>query len=248
MLRIAICDDNQVELQYTARMTADYFGTHPAHSAIIETFHSGKDLLSQAEARKGFDLYILDIIMPGLNGIQTGMELRKMGDGGEIIYLTTSSEYAVDSYTARAFFYLIKPVTEKKLFGLLDEAAEKLQQRRSRGILVMTPDGPRHIRMDHILYAERIGRRVRYYCTDGTVDTQTIRCTFRDAVHPLTEERRFCMCGASFLVNMEHVTGVDGQEALLDNGGRLILPRSASSFKDNWGRFWLEEDSGCPIG
>ena len=71
MLRIAICDDNQVELQYTARMTADYFGTHPAHSAIIETFHSGKDLLSQAEARKGFDLYILDIIMPGLNGIQT---------------------------------------------------------------------------------------------------------------------------------------------------------------------------------
>lgn len=248
MLKIAACDDESAQLEQMERMLQDYFRARPALPGRISVFSDSRTLLSRVREQGGFDLYILDIIMPGLDGIQTGMELRKMGDGGEIIYLTTSSEYAVDSYTARAFFYLIKPVTEKKLFGLLDEAAEKLQQRRSRGILVMTPDGPRHIRMDHILYAERIGRRVRYYCTDGTVDTQTIRCTFRDAVHPLTEERRFCMCGASFLVNMEHVTGVDGREALLDNGGRLILPRSASSFKDNWGRFWMEEDSGCPIG
>ena len=248
MLKIAACDDESAQLEQMERMLQDYFRARLALPGRISVFSDSRTLLSRVREQGGFDLYILDIIMPGLNGIQTGMELRKMGDGGEIIYLTTSSEYAVDSYTARAFFYLIKPVTEKKLFGLLDEAAEKLQQRRSRGILVMTPDGPRHIRMDHILYAERIGRRVRYYCTDGTVDTQTIRCTFRDAIHPLTEERRFCMCGASFLVNMEHVTGVDGREALLDNGGRLILPRSASSFKDNWGRFWLEEDSGCPIG
>lgn len=248
MLKIAACDDESAQLEQMERMLQDYFRARLALPGRISVFSDSRTLLSRVREQGGFDLYILDIIMPGLNGIQTGMELRKMGDGGEIIYLTTSSEYAVDSYMARAFFYLIKPVTEKKLFDLLDEAAEKLQQRRSRGILVMTPDGPRHIRMDHILYAERIGRRVRYYCTDGTVDTQTIRCTFRDAVHPLTEERRFCMCGASFLVNMEHVTGVDGREALLDNGGRLILPRSASSFKDNWGRFWLEEDSGCPIG
>lgn len=248
MLKIAACDDESAQLEQMERMLQDYFRARLALPGRISVFSDSRTLLSRVREQGGFDLYILDIIMPGLDGIQTGMELRKMGDGGEIIYLTTSSEYAVDSYTARAFFYLIKPVTEKKLFDLLDEAAEKLQQRRSRGILVMTPDGPRHIRMDHILYAERIGRRVRYYCTDGTVDTQTIRCTFRDAVHPLTEERRFCMCGASFLVNMEHVTGVDGREALLDNGGRLILPRSASSFKDNWGRFWLEEDSGCPIG
>ena len=248
MLKIAACDDESAQLEQMERMLQDYFRARLALPGRISVFSDSRTLLSRVREQGGFDLYILDIIMPGLDGIQTGMELRKMGDGGEIIYLTTSSEYAVDSYTARAFFYLIKPVTEKKLFGLLDEAAEKLQQRRSRGILVMTPDGPRHIRMDHILYAERIGRRVRYYCTDGTVDTQTIRCTFRDAVHPLTEERRFCMCGASFLVNMEHVTGVDGREALLDNGGRLMLPRSASSFKDNWGRFWLEEDSGCPIG
>lgn len=248
MLKIAACDDESAQLEQMERMLQDYFRARLALPGRISVFSDSRTLLSRVREQGGFDLYILDIIMPGLDGIQTGMELRKMGDGGEIIYLTTSSEYAVDSYMARAFFYLIKPVTEKKLFDLLDEAAEKLQQRRSRGILVMTPDGPRHIRMDHILYAERIGRRVRYYCTDGTVDTQTIRCTFRDAVHPLTEERRFCMCGASFLVNMEHVTGVDGREALLDNGGRLILPRSASSFKDNWGRFWLEEDSGCPIG
>ena len=55
-------------------------------------------------------------------------------------------------------------------------------------------------------------------------------------------------CGASFLVNLEHVTGVDGGEAVLDNGERLALPRSAATFKDDWGKFWLEEGAVCPIG
>ena len=126
MLKIAACDDESAQLEQMERMLQDYFRARLALPGRISVFSDSRTLMSRVREQGGFDLYILDIIMPGLDGIQTGMELRKMGDGGEIIYLTTSSEYAVDSYTARAFFYLIKPVTEKKLFGLLDEAAEKL--------------------------------------------------------------------------------------------------------------------------
>ena len=183
---------------------------------------------------------LLDVIMPGCDGIQTGKKLLELGGDGEIIYLTTSSDYAVDSYNVRAFFYLVKPVEQERLFQVLDAAVQTLNRRRTQSILVSTASGSQRILLDNILYVERVGRRMRYYCTDGTVDTQTIRASFQEEVRPLLDDRRFCLCGVSFLLNLEHVAGVEGQTALLDNGERLTLPRSASGFKHVWGRFWLE--------
>ena len=92
MLKIAACDDESAQLEQMERMLQDYFRARLALPGRISVFSDSRTLLSRVREQGGFDLYILDIIMPGLNGIQTGMELRKMGDGGEIIYLTTSSE------------------------------------------------------------------------------------------------------------------------------------------------------------
>ena len=242
MLRIAICDDNQVELQYTARLTADYFAAHPAHSATIETFHSGKDLLSQAEARKGFDLYILDILMPDLSGIEIGRCLRTLGAGGEIIYLTSSNDFAADSYEVRAFFYLLKPVEQQKLDRVLDDAVDKLNRELSAAIMVNTPQGTRRLLMERIRYTERVGRCIRYHCTDGTLDSLTIRSSFKEMMEPLLADRHFRLCGASYVLNFQYITGINGQTCLLDNGQTIVLPKAAAAaFKQDWGSYWLEE-------
>src|SRR5699024_3920895 len=114
--------------------------------------------------------------------------------------------------------------------------------RRSSAVVVTTVDGPRRILLERIRYVERVGRYMRYYCTDTTIDSQTIRVSFREAVASLLADRRFCLCGASFVLNFQHVTGVNGQTALLDNGQAVILPRtSATEFKKAWGNYWLEE-------
>ena len=164
MLKIAICDDETWFLQQAANFVQEYLHGHPELSGQIHTFQYGQDLLYQVEETGGFDLYLLDIIMPGLNGIQTGQQLRELSDGGEIVYLTTSSDYAVDSYSVRAFFYLLKPLEKKRLFEVLDAAVKKLNDRRSKVILITTKDGPRRILLDQILYVERVGRSLRYYC------------------------------------------------------------------------------------
>ena len=119
---------------------------------------------------------------------------------------------------------------------------EKLDRRRSSAVVVSTGDGSRRILLERIRYVERIGRCVRYYCTDGTVDSHTIRSPFREMAAPLLAHRRFCLCGASFVLNFQHVTGVSGQIALLDNGQTVALPRtSAVDFKKAWGGYWLED-------
>ena len=242
MLRIAICDDDPTQLQKTECLLKDYLSKRPALSGQISLFDKGDELLNAAEVYKGFDLYILDILMPELNGIQTALKLRKLDDGGEIIYLTSSNDYAADSYNTNAFFYLLKPVEEAKLFQVLDGAVEKLSRRRTSAVVVNTAAGPRRLLLERIRYVERVGRCVRYYCTDATVDSQSIRGSLREAAAPLLADQRFYLCGASYVLNFQHVTGVNGQTALLDNGQAVILPRtSATEFKKAWGNYWLEE-------
>ncbi len=244
MLRIALCDDEEKQLSQAAAMLNTYFNRRPGLSGQVETFRSGSALLTQVEAAGGFDLYLLDILMPELSGIDTGRRLRTLGDGGEIVYLTSSNDFAADSYDVRAFFYLLKPVNEGKLFQVLDGAVEKLNRRRSSAVVVTTADGPRRILLERIRYVERVGRCIRYYCTDGAVESQTIRVSFREAAAPLLADRRFSLCGASFVLNFQHVTGVSGQTALLDSGQAVTLPRTAATeFKKAWGNYWLEDQN-----
>ena len=244
MLRIAICDDEEKQICQTQALIQSYLQAHPDINGRIETFASGDALLLRAEDVSGFDIYLLDILMPGISGIDAGRRLRALGEVGEIIFLTSSNDFAADSYDIRAFFYLLKPVEKSKLFQVLDAAVEKLQQRQNHSTVVTTADGPRRIRLDRILYVERVGRCARYFSTDGVVDSLTIRASFRAMAAPLLADRRFCLCGASFVLNYQHVAGVKGQTALLDNGQVIPLPRTAAAeFKRAWGNYWLEEHS-----
>lgn len=241
MLKIAICDDEIIHAQQMKSFLQTYLRNHPELPAQIQLFQSGKKLLEQAEGGDGFDLYILDIIMPELNGIETGLRLRALGEGGEIIYLTNSTDYAIDSYNVRAFFYLLKPVEKRRLFEVLDDAFKKLERRRA-ATLVSTADGVQRILLEDILYVERVGRRLRYYCSDGQVDSLSIRVSFHEAMEPLLAETRFYQCGASFVFNLQHVAAVKGQTVLLDNGQTVPLPRTAVvAFKNAWGNYWLRE-------
>ena len=243
MLRIAICDDEEKQLNKTAALLEAYFQSRSDLNGQVERFLSGSALLEWVEEQGGFDLYLLDILMPGLSSIETGRRLRTLGEVGEIVYLTSSNCFAADSYDVRAFFYLLKPVEKAKLFQVLDKVEESLNRRQSSAVVVTTADGPRRILMERIRYVERVGRCMRYYCTDSTIDSQTIRVPFREMAIPLLADRRFYLCGASFVLNFQHVTGVNGQVALLDNGQTVALPRTAAAeFKKAWGNYWLEEN------
>ena len=105
MLRIAHIDDKPDELTHHQALMAEYFALRPRLKGELIPFSSQEDLLAAA-IRESFDLYLLDILMPGENGIQLGRRLREVDKRGAIIYLTSSPDFAVESYTTRAFYYL----------------------------------------------------------------------------------------------------------------------------------------------
>ena len=241
MLTIAICDDESEQRTALGWLIREYLGRRPELSTRLSIFSSSAALLGTAEDKGGFDLYLLDVLMPELSGIDLGVRLRELDQKGIIIYLSNSSDYAVDSYRVRAFDYLLKPVLPERLFPVLDQALALLDQRKSAQVMVKTRSGARLLPIDDIRYMELVGRTARYHLSGGeTVDSVTLRVCFQEAASPLLADPRFLLCGSSLVVNLHHVFSVEGNCFCLTGGDKMVLPRrSAVRAKQAWASYWL---------
>jgi len=244
MLRIALCDDEQEQLESTHRILDEYLKERRL-AAKVQTFADGEALLREMPQSGAFDVYVLDIVMPVMNGIDLGLRIRERDRDGMIIYLTTSPDFALESYAARAFFYLLKPVDREKLFEVLDEAVSSQRARQTQNIAVKTRQGQMRLPLDDILYAELKGRIARYYLKNGEcVDSLTLQTSFRDALQPLLKDPRFVLCGASFVLNLYHVKMVDKSGVQFSDGGKIGLPKAVyRTLRTAWLDFWLEGDA-----
>ena len=241
MIKLALCDDEAEQREAIGALLKDYAAARSAPAVKLSVFASGRDLLAAAAECGGFDVYVLDIVMPEISGIELGVRLRELYSRGAIIYLTISPEYAVDSYAARAFHYLVKPVEPERLYQVLDGAVAALEKQRSACVAVRTRDGLRLARLDEIMYAELAGRAVRYHLSDGTaLDSVTVRGGFQEETAPLLADDRFLLCGASFVVNLFYVIAVEKGALRMDGGSRVPLPRGlAARVRSRWSSYWL---------
>lgn len=117
-MNIAICDDDSLELGRITSFIEAYRCERNA-SVAYKSFQSATELISQAEKR-AFGLILLDIMMPGVDGMEAAKEIRIFDTGVKIVFLTSSPEFAVESYAVKAYDYILKPVPKDKLFSVLD--------------------------------------------------------------------------------------------------------------------------------
>lgn len=208
MLRIAICDDDRLHSSTLHTLLLTYCEQHSI-AAQIMIFHSGFDLLSTVDDQGPFDLYFLDILMPGMTGIDVGHKIRQEDTSSLIIYLTSSAEYAVESYMIRAFHYLIKPFDLQLLTSVLNQAFDALLPKKDQFILVKTQESIVKLPLDQILYAELYNQSVRYCLLDGSfLNTLSLHESFLSTTAPLTKYTHFVRCGASFVVNLKQVSSI----------------------------------------
>ncbi len=241
MLKIALCDDDAAELARSETLLKEFCTQRPALAAGVTAFRGAQGLLDALGKGNDFDVYLLDVLMPEKNGIQTGKEIRALGRDGAIIYLTTSPDYAVDSYQARAFYYLLKPLERYRLFQVLDEVADVLLKRQDAAAIIHTAAGLRSIPLSDILYVERVDRLMRYYLVGGeTVDSRTLRGSLREGAATLLTDERFALCGASFVLGLHHVKSIERGRALLDTGEWVSVSMNAcAELKRAWMNYWL---------
>lgn len=248
MLEIALCGNESDQREKLNRLVRDYLGQRPELTARLFDFESSAALLGAAEDRTGFDLYLLDVLMPEMSGIELGGRLRKLDGRGIIIYLSASSDYAVEAYRVRAFDYLLKPVEAERLFPVLDRAMAFLDWRKSAQVMVKTRSTTCLIPVDNIQYIELANRAARYHLSGGEViNSVTLRGSFREEESVLLADPRFILCGSSLVVNLHYVTAAEGSCFRLNDGSTVTLPRrSAAWAKRAWANYWLSSGQNCP--
>ena len=157
-MKIAVCDDNLNELELI-RTLLDIYKSDSIQTFTVKCFESSVELASTLRFEK-FDIYILDIIMPVMDGLALAKEIRTFDKAAPIIFLTASPEFAVDSYTVKAFNYLLKPVVKERLYSTLDDIIETFHQESTDNIIIKNSTGIHKIHTSDIIYAEALNRKV----------------------------------------------------------------------------------------
>ncbi|MDD3340188.1 MAG: LytTR family DNA-binding domain-containing protein [Lachnospiraceae bacterium] len=223
MLCIAICDDHMEELQALSSLLNKY-KTERSIPIRVCSFQNGFSLLDAIAQGEHFDITLLDIIMPGENGIDIARIIRKNNTPMEIIFLTSSPEYAVSSYTVKAQNYLLKPISKDTLFLALDDCLASVKQHEDNGFIIHSgPNQYTRILFSRFVYGEAMGKSVVLHLSDQS--TVSFVMTFTELLLLLNGQPGLIQPHRSYVVNMQFMEHVSKTEICLMGGAKIPLSR-----------------------
>jgi DNA-binding LytR/AlgR family response regulator len=219
-LRIAICDDDSLELGRITSFIEAY--RHERNlSLAYKSFQSATELIIHAE-KGAFSLILLDIMMPGINGMDAAKEIRTFDVGVKIVFLTSSPEFALESYTVKAYDYILKPVPKDKLFSVLD-AVFADEQMPMEGLTVKTHKGMVRILFSRLVFVEIINKKLYFHMADGIVhEVNSSLAVFEEKLLARSE---FVKVHRSYIVNLYHISVLGTKELVTDAGKTIPISR-----------------------
>lgn len=241
MCLIALCDDETEELDKTEAILNAYRNANPKCELEIERFESAERLLDAVREENYMpDILLLDIYMPEKLGTAVAREFRELGNEGRIIFLTASTEHALEAFRVDAVQYLVKPVSERELFPVLDKILAHMEKEQKKYLLLRIEGKIRRVPLCNIVYCEAQGRYQHLYMVD---DSQAmLRMTMAEIYGMLSSYPEFVKVGISYIVNMEHIDSMNAQDMCLDTGKNIHMPRGAyHPLKERYFKYYCEE-------
>lgn len=221
-MHIGVCDDNLDELSRISSLLEDYCREIDS-TVTYETFHSATELLETMNTRR-FDLLLLDILMPGVTGMDAAKEIRNFDSEIPIIFLTSSREYAVESYRVGAKDYILKPARRDEIFPSINKQLAKFKQEDSY-LTLKTGNGIVKLPFSQIAYVEVINRSVQFILANGEVREAYGYLT--DYESALLSDSYFYKPHRSYVVNLRQVTELTKKGFTTIMGNTVPVARDA---------------------
>jgi DNA-binding LytR/AlgR family response regulator len=222
MLYIAICDDDRKETENITVML-NRFSVASGVKLTCTTFELGVALADATERGERFDIILLDVVMPGINGIETAAEIRRLNTHVKIIYLTSTPEFAVDSYAVGAYYYMLKPICEEIFQRILGKAYDEIKSRQFDSILISSNRAITRVSIFELAYCEIVNKTVSYHLTNGEIMESAGSITSLE--QELLRYPYFAKTHRSYIVNLRHIMTLTSKQVILRTQEILPLAR-----------------------
>ena len=197
---LAVCDDLQNERDGIVAVLEGWQMLRDARLRY-RVFSNASAMLDAAREER-FTLYLLDILMPGIDGLAAAREIRIFDEAAQIVFLTTSPGFAYESYGVHALDYLLKPVDEELLFALLDKLW-LAERRPAEGLTVKSGAALVRVLFSELSHVEVNGKHLFFNMTDGAV--HQVPGTLREVEEALLERPEFARIHRAYIVNLYQV-------------------------------------------
>ena len=208
--RIAIVDDMHSERE----VLSSYFIRYQQEKGVyfeVSIFENGLDFLENYQPI--FDVVLMDIDMPHLNGMGVAARLREMDEDCILIFVTNLAQYAISGYEVNAFDFVIKPVSYSNFALKLQRALKKIKNRQDSELTVTISNQLHRIPASKLKYIEISGHNIIYHTTDGDIQAYGNLKEIEAKLSP----KLFVRCNNCYLVNLTYVRAIDGYVVTVDS-------------------------------
>ena len=215
-MRVAICDDSSMDLK---AMREVFRRVAPAYT--LDSFSDSRKLLDTIAGGTSYDLLFLDILMPGITGMELAREVGRIAPDMPVVFLTDSDAYAVEAFSVKALHYILKPMTEQALTECLNRLEER-QGARRRVHIISSSGIQQMLFADEIQYAQSSAHYHDLHLKDGTVIK--VRMTQSEIRDMLGDS--FLPVSRGLIVNVEFIRQLGPKSCALKDGREILLSRS----------------------
>ena len=216
-MRIAVCDDNPKELE----RIKGCFCRIQGYDLVCSYFDSTSTVMEILKTENSpYDLYILDIEMPGMNGLKLAKSIREKDSRALFVFLTSYSRYMKDVFDVVTFDFIEKPISDEKLLQILERAATYLNitsQHFSFGYRASRYS----LKYDRILYIEKKGRQALIHTFEDVYKTNMTLEEIWKQLNP----KSFVHIHSSYIINLYNLDRKDNEIAIMRNGEKLHITK-----------------------
>ena len=216
-MRIGVCDDDPRDCLDLKTILSEL-----RREDEMRCFTNGFELLDAVRGGEDFFCLFLDIMMPGLNGIELISQIQEAEKGKSIhfVFVTSSRDYAVEAFACHAAHYLIKPIRREDVAEALRRIPT--QPDRKPGLTLKSGTASRFLYLEEIAVCESSGHAVQIRLNTGE-SVFASRMTMDSLWQQLGED--FVRLSRGLIVNMNYIETMDAKSCLLRDGRKILLSR-----------------------
>lgn len=240
MYKICLCDDDE-EFRRSLKRKLYKIGERNHIKMELIEFSSGTGMVFDLDgASEGVDIFFVDVLMPGITGIEAAQKLREWGARAQIVFFTSSKEHVFQAFDVMPLHYLIKgEATEETIERILLRAIQLAEKNQQECFYYKVGHTVKRMETQEIIYFEIRNRVVHMFCRG---DRQEEFYLTMDKLEKSLKDKNFVRVHRSYLVNLMHIHSIEVKQIICMND--ICIPvgeKYLEQIRKEYSRFILEQ-------